>query len=403
MKFLYTIVTLLIFTYVKADNIDSFTNVTLSRKATISLITCGSGDELYSLFGHSAIRIKDESNNIDLAFNYGTFDFDTPNFFTKFAKGQLDYFLSTYPFHYFPASYILENRWVCEQDLNISNEEVNAVFHALILNAQDRNKYYRYDFFFDNCATRIRDILNISISGIIYTNDTIFVNRTIRDEMNRYLLKSSWTHLGLNLALGRFCDMPVNNWNSMYLPDNLALQLSKAFIKHNSDSTTKLLLTSPPTFLVKPQDVCENDILITPITLIISLLILFFTVMFYLKNSRLLFVIDSFFWLTLGLVGSLIFFLSIISSHSICRQNFNLLWISPIYLFYLFPAKRRIGQIIHKYLTYFILPLLLIFIISALTRIQAFPYESYILVLLIAFRILFKLPNFSCYINKKES
>ena len=130
-------------------------DIILSSRAEISVITCDPGAELYSSFGHSAFRVVDPTLHIDQAYNYGTFNFKTDNFYIKFARGKLMYDLSSYPFHYFIRDYIKENRTVVEQVLNLDQTEKQEMFDFLENNAKPENKSYLYDFFFDNCATKL--------------------------------------------------------------------------------------------------------------------------------------------------------------------------------------------------------------------------------------------------------
>ena len=138
--------------------------ISLSEKAEISILTIGPGDNLYDKFGHSAFRVYDPENDIDYAFNYGVYDFDTPNFYTKFAQGKLLYKLAVSESEPFLNSYKAQDRWVEEQVLNLSYSEKQGVFNFLQENAKPENKYYKYDFLYDNCATRIRDVL-VSVLG----------------------------------------------------------------------------------------------------------------------------------------------------------------------------------------------------------------------------------------------
>ncbi|MCD6555811.1 MAG: DUF4105 domain-containing protein, partial [Bacteroidales bacterium] len=130
----------------------------LSPYAEVSIITCAPGNELYSTFGHSAIRIKDPVLRIDNVYNYGTFNFETPGFYMKFTRGKLDYMLSVSPYRYFVMSYIQEKRAIKEQVLNLSCPQKTIIFHALKINALPENMYYRYDFLKDNCSTRVLKI-----------------------------------------------------------------------------------------------------------------------------------------------------------------------------------------------------------------------------------------------------
>lgn len=394
MKNLVTIVILLVVTNVKSSNLDRFTSVTLSDSAKISLITCGDGEEVYSHFGHSAIRVRDNNSNIDLAFNYGTFDPTAPNFLPKFIQGELNYFLSVYPYSYFEPSYVEENRWVKEEVLLLDNKEVNSFFQALILNAQGKNRYYRYYFFNDNCATRVRDIIINSIPGISLSKDSLFVNRSLRDEMNKHLGSSPWTKFGLNIALGSRIDNSVNNWTSMFMPDNVSLQLSKASIKHKESPQTLVHLLAPERFLVNSYPIKSIGVVFSPIVVILLLLLLSIGGQFFYTNSTVFVIMDYILWIALGLVGLLLFYFSFISLHTICKDNFNLLWISPFYLLYLIPTKSKAGTYLHLYLSYGVLLLLVLFIISALFGFQRFPIEAFVMVALIASRIIRKIPFF---------
>ncbi|MBR4772955.1 MAG: DUF4105 domain-containing protein, partial [Bacteroidales bacterium] len=132
----------------------------LSPTATASVITCGPGNDFYTTFGHSALRITDTANGIDLVYNYGTFDFDTPHFYWTFAKGKLDYCLARSSFDHFLAVYSYERRYMYEQRLNLTPQELNNLFVMLEWNYLPENRYYRYDLLLDNCATRVRDMVD---------------------------------------------------------------------------------------------------------------------------------------------------------------------------------------------------------------------------------------------------
>src|SRR5205085_1968054 len=132
----------------------------------ISLLTCGPGEELYSVFGHTAIRVKEDSK-FDIIYNYGTFDFDDPDFYTKFVRGKLPYSVSAENFNTFMYEYQVENRQVIEQILDLTCEEKEQLFLALRENSREENRYYRYQYLFDNCSTRPRDIIAKNTSDTI--------------------------------------------------------------------------------------------------------------------------------------------------------------------------------------------------------------------------------------------
>ncbi len=135
----------------------------LSDQARVSVITCGPGDQIYSVFGHTALRIVDPMHRIDRVYNYGTFDFNTPNFYLKFARGDLAYFLSVTSFDQFVYAYQLENRSLSEQVLRLNGAQVQALYNRVEANLRPDQMYYRYQFFADNCTTRIYDLLAQSL------------------------------------------------------------------------------------------------------------------------------------------------------------------------------------------------------------------------------------------------
>ena len=138
-----------------------------SNQSEISILTCAPGEELYSIFGHTAIRVRDSISNTDYVFNYGTFDFNTSNFYLKFMKGELNYFLSVTTFERFIREYEFQKRSIAEQHLNLTSNEKGSIIGALVNNSLPENREYHYHFFYDNCATRIRDIIDNNLSGAL--------------------------------------------------------------------------------------------------------------------------------------------------------------------------------------------------------------------------------------------
>ncbi|MFT5071410.1 MAG: hypothetical protein ACI8V8_001378, partial [Chitinophagales bacterium] len=139
--------------------------VTLSEQAEISILTCSKGDDLYNTFGHTGIRVRDENQNIDIVFNYGMFSFggssfnDQMKFGVKFVRGKLEYWLGVQNFTNFLSSYQNQKRWVYEQVLDLDQSQKQGLFNALMINFEPENRAYQYDFFFDNCSSRVRDML----------------------------------------------------------------------------------------------------------------------------------------------------------------------------------------------------------------------------------------------------
>ena len=198
----------------------------------VSLLTCSPGAELYSIFGHTAIRVKDDSN-FDIIYNYGTFDFEDPDFYKKFVKGKLHYFVSAEMFDRFVLEYKYEKRGIIEQQLNMNCEERQKLFNALRENAKEENKYYEYQYLFDNCSTRPRDIIASGFNGTVsFKNILSTPPPTYRNLIHEYLDKGKqhWSKFGIDLLLASRIDRKVTSLESMFLPDYLERGYDSAMV-----------------------------------------------------------------------------------------------------------------------------------------------------------------------------
>ncbi|NQX90714.1 MAG: DUF4105 domain-containing protein, partial [Flavobacteriales bacterium] len=190
----------------------------LSDEAQLSLLTCSPGAELYSTFGHSAIRINDPVKNIDWVYNYGTFEF-SDDFYAKFAQGKLNYRLSKGTFTNFVNEYIYFGRKVEEQVFLLSRNDIQLLFEALEENYKPENRTYRYDFFFDNCSTRILDIVEETLDGEIVFNDPLPADSmTFREMIDSYQGHMPWGDFGIDLALGTPCDRYMEHPEQTFIP-----------------------------------------------------------------------------------------------------------------------------------------------------------------------------------------
>jgi hypothetical protein len=306
----------------------------------ISLLTCTPGTELYSTFGHSAFRVVDSTNNADLVFNYGTFDFYDPKFYNKFVKGKLLYFVSIDTLPSFLAEYDYYKRGITEQVINISCNERQKLLAALFENAKEENKYYRYDFNYDNCTTRLRDMLEKAAGQQLETKN-ILPKRgtTFRNLIHVYLDRGGqqWSKLGIDMLLGNPMDKEVTNREAMFLPDYLLMAFdSSQFNGQPVVQEKKILLNYFESYKTKSG--------ITPF-IVFGVLFLVIAVFSFLTSNRwsLLFKIFDFLLFTfLGLLGILILFMWFGTEHAMCKNNFNLLWALPTHLpiaFMLFNKK----------------------------------------------------------------
>ncbi|MEJ7913762.1 MAG: DUF4105 domain-containing protein [Chitinophagaceae bacterium] len=292
----------------------------------ISLLTCAPGEELYSTFGHSALRVQDRASGVDIIFNYGTFQFG-PDFYKKFVRGKLLYFVSIEEFSSFRQQYQFESRSMQEQVLQLSCTDKQQLFAALKTNATEENKYYRYDFLFDNCSTRLRDIVKANTTGnITFANILPAKIPTFRNLLYTYLDNGAqhWSKFGIDLLLGSRLDIKVTNEQAMFLPDYLLKGFANATIGNKP-------LASPPETILQMPLPLRGSSLLQPMVVISALLLLVIILSFMpsKKLQRALAVFDFLLFLILGLTGCLLIFMWTATDHALCKDNYNLLWALP--------------------------------------------------------------------------
>lgn len=205
-------------------------NPPAARAATVSVLTFGPGDETFSKFGHDAIWVRDPAqpaSRQDLVFNYGTFRFDSPWLILDFLKGKLNYWLSVSTLERTLASYRAANRSVSAQELSLSDEQVRAITAFLRDNVKPENASYRYDYYRDNCATRIRDVLDRHLSGNLRSASAGPARLTYRDHTRRLTVGAPVLFFALDLALGPLIDRPVSEWDEMFLPARVEAKLDQ--------------------------------------------------------------------------------------------------------------------------------------------------------------------------------
>ncbi|WP_405267092.1 DUF4105 domain-containing protein [Cellulophaga sp. Ld12] len=303
-----------------------FSQPTLSPKSKISILTVGTADELYAKFGHSAIRVQDPALGIDVVYNYGHFDFDTPNFYTKFTRGKLLYSLARESFEGFIYGYQLENRWVKEQDLQLTVQERNDFLKFLENNHLPENRFYKYDFLFDNCSTRLPDALQMVLGDKIAFDYTHLENQfTFRELIHQNLDVNSWSNFGIDLALGSVIDRKATPWEHQFLPIYVFKQLPNATVDG------KKLVSKERTLLKEVPKEKNTNFLLSPLLWlsILSILVCLITLKDYKAKKRARY-LDFVLFLTTGLAGLLIVFLWFGTDHQATAKNFNFLWTFPI-------------------------------------------------------------------------
>ena len=306
--------------------------VSISDSAVVSLLTCSPGEEVYSKFGHTAIRIADRNNNIDVIFNYGIFSFETSNFYYKFIKGETDYQLGIYDTRNFLPEYAQRNSMVVEQVLNLSPAEKRDLFNLLMQNYLPENRTYRYNFIFDNCATRPRDKILASLHGYVKFQEN-YESKTFRQLVGSYVGNDTWLKFGIDLVFGIRADRIATESESMFLPEVLMGEFQTAQITARVGGTKKLI--SERRILVQKIDTKEESTfwLFKPMAFSILLLIIGSAITFWDTKRRYYYrPFDAFLFGLTGVAGLIIAYLMFFSLHPLVKSNLNILWLNPLSL-----------------------------------------------------------------------
>jgi hypothetical protein len=229
----------------------------LTAGASISILTCDPGKEVYSMYGHTAIRVTDPAQRLDIVFNYGVFSFETPDFLYRFAKGQTDYRMDGGRFQSFLPVYEKEKRSMYEQVLNLSPEGKNKLFKALIENFKPENRIYRYNFFMDNCATRVRDMIERNAGAPIRFADD-HPTESYRELIKHFHHSFRWFDLGIDLLIGKKAEEPVSSYGQMFLPEYLMAQFAKAVV--TIDGKAQPLVQETRTLVEYPNSKLISDL-----------------------------------------------------------------------------------------------------------------------------------------------
>jgi Domain of unknown function (DUF4105) len=318
----------LVFTLLLISSAALAQEIPLSPQATISLLTFGPGqDAIFNAFGHSAIRVNDPGLRIDYFYNYGVFTFDN-NFYVNFAKGHNRYQLGVYWYPENRDHYISENRSIHEQVINLTQDQKQKIFNYLQENARPENKYYNYDYFYDNCSTRIRDVFAEALKGeITFVESFIRSHYSIRQLESLYINNQPWGGLGINIGLGSPIDEEATPAQYMFLPDYLESFFDHATITTNG-TNLPLVKEKIIVFQSLPEHLPVN--FFTPWTVFGFILILSAAISYVdWKRGRLSKWFDFILLFSTGLLGVVLFLLWVATDHQACVRNFSLWWALP--------------------------------------------------------------------------
>lgn len=306
----------------------------------VSLLTVTPGEELYTTWGHSALRVTDTVTNQDIVYNYGTFFFGDPDFYTKFIRGKLMYYLDSDNYDSFVAENQEENRSITEQVLNLSCAQKQNIIMLLEANMMGKNRFYKYDFLFDNCTTRLRGLIEKASDSTVHFGEALNSKATFRGMIHEYLdyNDKQWSKLGIDILLGSKTDASPTPYQVMFLPDYLMKTLDSSAIGMRK-------LVSEKHSLIRLKYVPQTkDNLTHPFFLFVCLFVIIAFLSFS-KNKptqKILASFDGFLFFITGLIGIVVLFMWFGTDHIMCRNNLNVLWAWPtniIAAFYIHSKK----------------------------------------------------------------
>ncbi len=338
--------------------IDAQENIEETPQYEVSILTIGPGNSLSDAFGHSGIRVIDRVNDYDIVFNYGVYDFNAPNFYGNFVKGRPIYSLGLNNYKNFYKNYVNQSRQIIEQKLDLSEYKKRIFVNRLITNSKEANKFYEYNYFENNCSTKIADIFNEILEEDIKNEGLHKVNvgpNSYRKLVYENINPNSWGALGIDICLGAIIDKNINSQDELFLPYNLKSyfdDLGNSNIRNGNLVTTSVLFGEYSKY---------TETLISPIylLLILSLIIISITYIDYLRRTRSV-LLDSIVLLITGIIGLLLIYLWFFSNHTASAWNYNLLWAIPFNLIlFIELLKKKQKKWVISYLKLIIIMLLL--------------------------------------------
>jgi hypothetical protein len=369
--------------------------INLSVYSEVSIVTADAGSELFEAFGHAAIRIKDPVLQLDVIYNYGMFDFNAPNFYTNFVKGKLNYQLGRQRFNQFINSCNYQKRNVQQLVLNLSQQEKQAFFLYLENNAAPKNRDYWYDPYYNNCATKLRDITT-TILGDQVTFTKLHQPQkkySLRALMRQEIPWNTWGSFGINLALGNKLDVIATESQYMYLPNYIFQKFRIATRIQNGEIVD---LVKREDLLLKHKKQSYKSQLLSPLFVFILLSLLGFLITYkdYTETKRTKW-FDFLILFISGIIGVVVLFLWFFTDHTTTPNNFNFLWaFAPNLLMAFLLLNENPKQWFSSYFK-FVTLLLILMLLFWIIGIQSFPFAILPFVLFLIIRYLFLQRYFS--------
>ncbi len=316
------------------------------------LVTYGPGEISWQRFGHNAIWIRDSDLGLDHVFNFGFFDFDQEAFYQRFLQGKLWYFSAAQPAEREFSQYIDENRSIRAQKLNLSDQQSLLLAEHLMHEIQPENRDYLYDYYTNNCSTRIRDSLDIALGGALIAGyETVQAEQTLRDHTRRLTIDDFWLYLGLEMGLGSKIDRSISQWDEFFIPSELAKAVAEyrmpgeygdqALVAEDVMLYQSTLESAP----LRPARWWPRYLLMSTLILFVAWLIcVWVPVVSPLQLARV--------WLVLaGVVGSALVFFWFFTDHQAARLNLNLLVLNPLWWFLLAWRQNKVAGLVLLFLS----------------------------------------------------
>lgn len=364
--------------------------VAARAEARISVLTCSPGDEAYSLYGHTALRYVDTERNIDVVFNYGCFDFSTPNFGWRFVLGETDYMVACQDFGKFLPEYALRGSAVVEQVIDLTDEEARSLFHALILNIRPENRVYRYRFLDNNCTTKVRDRLleTLAPAGDVVYRGWEPAAATYRNALALPSMEHPWYMFGINLLLGAGVDGPLDALASQFLPLDYMNALDRAYVV-GADGVERKVVRETNNLLAENRiaGVRSN---FTPFNASLLLLLATLVAMLCeLRRRRTWWGVDVLLMSLQGLAGALLLFMALFSEHPAVDVNWLILLLNPLALVLMPVYVNRIRK--HKSMTiaWAQVVFVALFVLTAILGLQVYPAPIFFCAIALLARSLF--------------
>ena len=356
----------------------------------VSVLTCSPGDEAYSLYGHTALRYVDTDRNLDVVFNYGCFDFSTPNFGWRFVLGETDYMVGCQDFEDFLPEYALRGSAVVEQVIDLNEDEARALFRALLLNIRPQNRVYRYRYLDNNCTTKVRDRLLevLAAAGDVVYSDSVPAGKTYRDALALPSMEHPWYTFGVNLLLGAGVDNSLDVMTAQFLPLDYMNALKGMSIVAADGRERRVVAET--NILLPENKVAGVRSNFTPFNASLLLLLATFVAMLCeLRKRKTWWGVDVLLMSVQGLAGALLLFMALFSEHPAVDVNWLIVLLNPLALVLMPVYVYRIRK--HKSMKIAWVQVLFValFVLTALLGLQVYPAPIFFCAIALLVRSLF--------------